>query len=81
MKAIIKNSRYSSLLPNEQQFSLRSPFVVVSMICTSLYSWKMLYHFSFCTFSYSLPKEIGSFVRREDPNKMQHRNTIMFRIY
>ena len=40
----------------------------------------LLFLFSSSSFSYSLPKEIGNFVRRKDPNKMQHRNTFMFRI-
>ena len=81
MKAIIQHSHYSSLLLISNSFLCEVHLFVVCMICTSLYSWKLLYLFSFCSFSYSLPKEIGNFVRRKDPNKMQHRNTIIFRIY
>ena len=81
MKAIIQHSHYSSLLLISNSFLCEVRLFVVCMICTSLYSWKLLYLFSFCSFSYSLPKEIGNFVRRKDPNKMQHRNTIIFRIY
>ena len=81
MKAIIQHSHYSSLLLISNSFLCKVHLFVVCMICTSLYSRKLLYLFSFCSFSYSLPKEIGNFVRRKDPNKMQHRNTIIFRIY
>ena len=76
----------SNILIIQVYFQISNSFLcevhlsVVCMIFTSLYSWKFLYRFSFCSFSYSLPKEIGKFVRRKDPNKMQHRNKIMFRI-
>ena len=45
-----------------------------------MYSWKLLYLYSFCSVSYSLSKEIGDGVRvrGKDPNKMEHRDTVMF---
>ena len=57
-----------------------SNLLVVCMIYTCILGsciLEFLDLFSFCSFSYSLSKEIGNCIRK-DPNKMQHRDTVMF---